>query len=180
MGGFEQDDLVALSLSKVQRPDPPSDLTRLVMARVADIETGFSPWRRWRRAQHAKQMSMGERRVFTTRRLMWGLAGVSAAAVLIFAIIGLPNVGRGTEATSGGATYAVSDSAAVQQFLQSETFLKLKSDPAAREALQTILANPSLAEALANPALAGALNDPALRKALASSSLRANVAAALR
>src|SRR5215510_2608392 len=142
MAGFEQDDLVGLSLAKVQRPDPPSDLAHAVMARVAEIETGFSPWRRWRRAQHAKQMSIGERRVFATRRLMWGLAGMSAAAVLILMVIGNPTVGRGTEATSGVATYAVTDPA-VQQFLQSETFLKLKNDPAARTALQTILANPS-------------------------------------
>lgn len=179
MAGFEQDDLVGLSLAKAHRPDPPSDLTRAVMARVAEIETGFSPWRRWRRRQHAKQMSMGERRVFAPRRLMWGLAGVSAAAVLILVILGNPTVGRGTEGTIGVATYAVSDPA-VQQFLQSETFLKLKNDPAARGALQTILANPALAEALANPALASALNDPALRKALANPSLRANVASALR
>ena len=122
---------------------------------------------------------MGESRVFATRRLMWGLAGVSAAAVLIFAVVGLPSVGRGTEGTIGVATYAVSDPA-VQQFLQSETFLKLKNDPSAREALQTILANPALAEALASPALVSALNDPALRKALASPALRANVASALR
>lgn len=179
MAGFEQDDLVGLSLAKVQSPDPPSDLTRVVMARVADIETGFSPWRRWRRAQHAKRMSMGERRVFATRRLMWGLAGMSAAAVLIFAVVGLPSVGRGTEGTIGVASYSASDQT-VQQFLQSETFLKLKNDPAARQALQTILTNPALAEALANPPLAGALNDPALRKALANPTLRANVAAALR
>ena len=178
MAGFEQDDLVGLSLAKVQHPDPPSDLSRAVMARVAEIETGFSPWRRWRRAQHAKRMSMGERRVFATRRLMWGVAGMSAAAVLIFAIVGLPKVGRGTEGTIGVATYAVSDPA-VQQFLQSEAFLKLKNDPSTRIALQTILANPALADALANPALAGALNDPALRKALSTPSLRANVSSAL-
>lgn len=179
MAGFEQDDLVGLSLAKVHRPDPPSDLTRAVMARVTEVEAGFSPWRRWRRTQHAKRMSMGERRVFATRQLMWGLAGVSAAAIVILIFIGNPTVGRGTEGTIGVATYAVSD-AAVQQFLQSETFQKLKNDPSAREALQTILANPTLAEALANPALAGALSDPALRKALANPSLRANVAAALK
>lgn len=179
MAGFEQDDLVGLSLAKVQHPDPPSDMTRAVMARVAEIETGFSTWRRWRRAHHAKQMSTGERRVFATRGLMWGLAGVGAAAIVILVIIGNPTVGRGTESTIGVATYAVTDPA-VQQFLQSETFLKLKNDASARAALQTILANPALADALANPALAGALNDPALRKALASPSLRANVESALR
>jgi hypothetical protein len=179
MAGFEQDDLVGLSLSKVHQPDPPSDLTRAVMARVAEVETGFSPWRRWRRAQHAKRMSMSERRVVATRRLMWGLAGMSAAAVIVLAIIGNPAVGRGTEGTIGVATYAVSDPA-VQQFLQSETFLKLKNNASTRAALQTILANPALAEALANPALVSALNDPALQKALANPSLRASVASALR
>ena len=104
---------------------------------------------------------------------------MSAAAVLILVFIGNPTVGRGTEGTIGVATYAVSD-AAVQQFLQSETFTKLKNDASTRAALQTILTNPALAEALSNPALAGALNDPALRKALANPTLRANVAAALK
>jgi hypothetical protein len=110
---------------------------------------------------------------------MWGLAGVSAAAIVVLVFIGNPTVGRGTEGTVGVATYAAADPA-VQQFLQSETFLKLKNDASTREALQTILTNPALAEALANPALTNALNDPALRKALASPALRANVAAALK
>lgn len=197
MAELERDDLVGLSLANVTSPEPPAELTRHIMLKVADVEANFSPWKRWRRAIRARRLSETEQRVLVTRRVLWSLAGLSAAAALIFVVIGLPNVGSGTEGTIGVANHAVADHD-LQQFLQSETFARIASDPAARAALQKILSNPDLAAALANPtvldalsdpsfiqavsrsALAPALANPVLRNALATPSLRANVAAALK
>ena len=73
---------------------------------------------------------------------MWGLAAAATITFAVFAMKGFPPAGYGTEGTIGAAKKyqaqqladkdVVLGDAAVQEFLQSDTFDRLMKDPNAR------------------------------------------------
>jgi hypothetical protein len=135
-----------------------------------------------------------------SRKVLWGVAAAAVIAIGYFAVRGIPPVGPGAEGTIGAAKRYQSEQiaakdvavegAAVQAFLQSESFDQLVRNPAARKALaddkvRAALASPGVAAALSNADLAAALSraevqaalaNPAIRSALASPDLAAALA----
>ena len=193
----EQDDPVVRILAQVSHPKPPKELTTDVMARVAAAEGQLSAWNRWRRASRALRLTnfrdpsrvdSRQRRYEGSRvikgeavmgkKIIWGIAGLGAAAILGFAVRGFPPTGPGTEATIGQAkrdqtpqvkqtdVKTKADDEKVQQFLQSDTFDKMIKDPSARVFLVEVSKNAALAQALKDPALVQALATPGFVDAL--------------
>jgi hypothetical protein len=135
-----------------------------------------------------------------SRKVLWGVAAAAVIAIGYFAVRGIPPVEPGAEGTIGAAKRYQSEQlaakdvavegAAVQAFLQSESFDQLVKNPAARKALaddkvRAALAAPGVAAALSNADLAAALSraevqaalaNPAIRSALASPDLAAALA----
>jgi hypothetical protein len=173
----ELDDLER-ALAQVDRPEPPAELTDAVMRRVADVEARFSGWRRWRRGRRSRQITnfLSRHRVSSDGRhaafqggvivrtkILWGVTGLAAMAIVTFFVFGYPPVDRtGTEATINqaqryqGATLSAKDVSVpdtdVQQFIQSDTFDRLLKDREAREALLAMFRNEELAQVMANAA----------------------------
>ncbi len=225
-----KDDPVERALGDVPRPNPPAGLAESVMKRVAAVEAGFSAWRRWRRSAKARRLTNflpGQRvgsdqtkreaasgwtdgqfeargGVIVRAKILWGVTGVAAAAIVSIFVLGYPPIGNsGTEGSIGqaqryqGATLSAKDISVpdtdVQQFIQSDTFDRLLKDREAREALLAMFRDPALAQALARPQvreLAGdraaleALNRPAVQTLFANAAARealtaSNVAALL-
>jgi hypothetical protein len=172
----ELDDLER-ALAEVDRPEPPANLTDAVMRRVADVEARLSGWRRWRRARRSRQITnfLSRHRVSSDGRhaafqggvivrtkILWGVTGLAAMAIVTFFVFGYPPVDRtGTEATINqaqryqGATLSAKDVSVpdtdVQQFIQSDTFDRLLKDREAREALLAMFKDADLAQVLAHP-----------------------------
>jgi hypothetical protein len=183
-----KDDPVERALGDVPRPNPPAGLAESIMKRVAAVEAGFSAWRRWRRSAKARRITNflpGQRvgsdqtkreassgwtdghleargGVIVRAKILWGVTGVAAAAIVSIFVFGYPPIGNsGTEGSIGqaqryqGATLSAKDISVpdtdVQQFIQSETFDRLLKDREAREALLAMFRNQELAMALALP-----------------------------
>jgi hypothetical protein len=131
-----------------------------------------------------------------TRKALWGVAGVAAIALGVFAVRGFPPVDRGAEGTIGAAQRAqtpqLSDKDVIlgdaegQAFMQSEIFDLLIKDEAARKiladaelrnalrdgAVSRAIADADLRSLMRHPAVRRALEDPAMRRALEDPELR--------
>ena len=212
-----KDDPVERALGDVPRPNPPAGLAESIMKRVAAVEAGFSAWRRWRRSTKARRITNflpGHRvgsdqtkreassgwtdgqleargGVIVRAKILWGVTGVAAAAIVSIFVLGYPPIGNsGTEGSIGqaqryqGATLSAKDISVpdtdVQQFIQSDTFDRLLKDREAREALMAMFRSQELAMALARPQVRELAADRASLEALnrpAVQALFANVAA---
>ena len=112
------------------------------------------------------------------RRLLWSVAGVAAVLVISFTMFGFPEVGPGTEGTSGGAQRYVGKQLSakdvkvadtdVQRFIQSDTFDRLIRNDVTRKALVKAFSDPMLAAALQNQKLVAALQDEEVRETLSN------------
>ena len=194
----EPNDLVDQALADANRPEPPADLTDAVMRRVTDVEAGLSGWRRWRRARRSRRITnfLSRARVDKDRqsafqggvivrtKILWGVTGLAAMAIVSFFVFGYPPVDRsGTEATINqaqryqGATLSAKDVSVpdtdVQQFIQSDTFDRLLKDKEAREALLAMFKDADAALALAHPAVRDLAVRPGALEALAKPSVQA-------
>jgi len=198
-----KDDPVEKALGDVPRPNPPAGLAESVMKRVAAVEAGFSAWRRWRRSAKARRLTnfLAGRRVSSDQtkreaasgwtdgqlearggvivraKILWGVTGVAAAAIVSIFVLGYPPIGNsGTEGSIGqaqryqGATLSAKDISVpdtdVQQFIQSDTFDRLLKDREAREALLAMFKDQALAQALARPTFRNVVADRAALEAL--------------
>lgn len=162
-----------------RQPELPPGFTASVMRKVHSLQSGFSAWRRWRRARLATNFSRGigvdpiqsqSRRapadkggVTVGKKILWGAMGLGAAAVVSMFILGIPPVGPGTEATVGAAKRyqgarmgdkdVVVGSMDVQKFLQTDTFDRIMKNDAARNFLIKASQDLELQKVLFNPAL---------------------------
>ena len=198
-----KDDPVERALGDVPRPNPPAGLAESVMKRVAAVEAGFSAWRRWRRSAKARRMTnfqpghrvgsdqtkledsngwTGEQfaargGVIVRTKILWGVTGVAAAAIVSIFVFGYPPIGNsGTEGSIGqaqryqGATLSAKDISVpdtdVQQFIQSDTFDRLLKDSTARAALMAMFKDQQLAMALSRPQVRELAADRAALEAL--------------
>lgn len=198
-----KDDPVERALGDVPRPNPPAGLAESVMKRIAAVEAGFSAWRRWRRSAKARRLTNflpGQRvgsdqtkreasigwtdghfgargGVIVRAKILWGVTGVAAAAIVSIFVLGYPPIGNsGTEGSIGqaqryqGATLSAKDISVpdtdVQQFIQSDTFDRLLKDREAREALLAMFKDANLAQALARPTFRNLAADRAALEAL--------------
>lgn len=205
-----KDDPVEKALGDVPRPNPPAGLAESVMKRVAAVEAGFSAWRRWRRSAKARRLTNflpGQRvgsdqtkreaasgwtdgqleargGVIVRAKILWGVTGVAAAAIVSIFVLGYPPIGNsGTEGSIGqaqryqGATLSAKDISVpdsdVQQFIQSDTFDRLLKDREAREALLAMFKNQELAQALALPQVRYLAADRAALEALGKPAVHA-------
>jgi hypothetical protein len=198
------------ALAQMDRPEPPAGLTEAVMRGVADVEAGLSGWRRWRRARRSRQITnfLSRHRVsrdgqhafqggvIVRTKILWGVTGLAAMAIVTFFVFGYPPVDRtGTEATINqaqryqGATLSMKDVSVpdtdVQQFIQSDTFDRLLKDKTAREALIAMfrdeeaamaLARPGIAEIAARPGAVEAMGRPAVQGLFANAAARKSFA----
>jgi hypothetical protein len=192
---------------------PPLGLRAGVMRRIHDAQAAMSLWRRWRRAGRATNLLRAagvdpasieivtdNRRSAVTgeiimRKIVWGIAGVGAVAVVGFVWFGYSPTGPGTEGTVGGAqryqaapagdkSAALGDMS-VQAFLQTDTFDRLTKNPdthailqkaATDPAFQKALTEPAFLAALANPNFQKAFADPAMQKAMANAAFQKAIA----
>ena len=112
------------------------------------------------------------------KKLLWSVAGVAAVLVISFTMFGFPQVGPGTEGTSGGAQRYVGKQLSakdvkvadtdVQRFIQSDTFDRLMRNDVTRKALVKAFSDPMIAAALQNPTFVKALQDEEVREALSN------------
>lgn len=205
-----KDDPVERALGDVPRPNPPAGLAESVMKRVAAVEAGFSAWRRWRRSAKARRLTNflpGQRvgsdqtkreaangwtdgqfeargGVIVRAKILWGVTGVAAAAIVSIFVLGYPPIGNsGTEGSIGqaqryqGATLSAKDISVpdtdVQQFIQSDTFDRLLKDREAREALLAMFKDPQLGMALSRPQVRTLAADRAALEALGRPTIQA-------
>ena len=132
MSDHDPDHITRL-LDELGPAEPPADFTAGVMARLANSRSSAKgrvvPFKK------GKEITM-------IRKVMWGLAAVATITLGVFLVKGFPPVGGGTEGTIGAAKQyqaqqladkdVVLGDAAVQEFLQSDTFDRLIKDPNAR------------------------------------------------
>lgn len=100
------------------------------------------------------------------KKVLWSLAAAAAVALVALRVVGYPPVKEGTEATIGAAQrYQAPQIAAsdvkvedqqFQDFLQSDLFRQLASDPVAQDALKNEDLQRALADASVRAALARA------------------------
>src|SRR5258706_5671942 len=167
MTEFDPHHDVSRLLDELGAADPPPGFARSVMARIRDEQAASKKTIRFKREDRPM-----------TRKVMWGLATAAAITLAVFAIKGFPPVGRGAEGTIGAAQKyqapqiadkdVVLGDAAVQEFLQSDTFERVMNDVDAR----SLLADAGVRSALENAELRKALEDPEIRASLTSAELR--------
>jgi hypothetical protein len=158
-------DRVTALLNELKEADPaPSGLVREVM------ETIESKRRR------GVGLRPGETRM--AKKVLIGLATAAAAVIVVFATVGWPPAGSGTEGTIGAAKRHQAQQLtaadvklgdpAVQEFLQSDLGARLMKDSQAR----SLLGNAGVREVLANAQLRELLSVASVREVLARSELR--------
>ena len=181
------------TLDALTPAEPPADLAPAIMRQVSASAGRFSAWRKWRRAARARQLTnfFTRQRVYRHvrgrvvpkggvmgKKLLWSVAGVAAVLVISFTMFGFPQVGPGTEGTSGGAQRYVGKQLSakdvqvadtdVQRFIQSDTFDRLMRNDVTRKALVKAFSDPVLAAALQNKKLITALQDEEVRETLSN------------
>lgn len=215
----------ALDAARASQPDVPASLPTTVMARVEAADRSLTAWDRSRRASASRRITnfLTRSRVDSTKpnqwrptaagggtivakKILWGVTGIAAAAIIAFAVFGYPPAIPGTEGTVGAAkryqgSQMTSDDVGVgtdviQDFMQSETFDYLLKNPDTRsalhaavthEALANVLSDAEAIKTLASPEavrlfsqaeLADALADPELRVLFARADVQAMLASA--
>ena len=189
---------LATLLDSLGPAEPPADLLHHVLARIAAPaatpaparETGarVSPFSaRPKPHEQAAPAAQGDSQM--GRKVMWSVAAAAVLALVAMKFMGYPPTGPGAEGTIGAAAryqapqigdqdVAVApDEAAVQAFMQSETFDLLVKDDNARALLgdasfRTLLASPEFMKALADPQIRTALASPRLAHYLSDPDLR--------
>jgi len=168
----------ALGEIHARQPQPPPGFTASIMRRVQAIQGNLSAWRRWHRARRATNFSYTAGVVssqsqygrpaavsggaIVSKKILWGVVGLGAAAAVSMFFLGIPPVGDGTAGTIGAAKRyqgaAMSDKdvktgpMAVQAFIQSETFDRILKKPALRNIMIKVAKDPKLQKAFSDPA----------------------------
>ena len=190
----ESDRQLSQMLDELGPADLPADFTRNVMTRIRNNHVTV----------HRSHSLSNRKGTAMTRKAMWGLAAAAAILLAIFVVRGFPPAGQGTESTIGAAQryqapqIAESDvvlgDAAVQEFIQSDTFERAIADPEVRSLLadariasamqdqefRRSILDADARAALLNPDLHRLFSNPAARKAFESSEFRSVFAAELR
>jgi hypothetical protein len=192
---------------RAREPEPPAGFVAVVMRRIEAVQESLPFWRRLRRRQIAfrttnllerqrvntASSSFGQRNTRETtggegsmmKKVLFTMAAIGAAAIVSSVWFGFPPVGRGTDATVGGAqryqasaapTVAPDANTSVQALLQTDTFDRLMKNKDTRALLHKAASDPALGRALAEPALARALADPSFEKALSEPALARAIA----
>jgi len=169
----------ALEDARSGQPQPPPGFTATVMRRIGAIQSGLSPWRRWRRGRQAtnfsraagvgsNQSQYGRPAAVTggatvSKKILWGVVGLGSTAAIAMFFLGIPPIGDGTAGTIGAAKRfqgaAMSDKdvvtgpMAVQTFMQSETFDRILKNAALRNVLVKVSKDAKLQKAFSDPAL---------------------------
>ena len=102
-----------------RQPQPPPGFTASIMRRIEAIQSSLSPWRRWHRARRATNFSYTGGVVsnqsqhgrpaavsggaIVSKKILWGVVGLGAAAAVSVFFLGIPPVGDGTAGTIGAA-----------------------------------------------------------------------------
>lgn len=182
----ESDRQLSQMLDELGPAGPPAGFTRNVMARIRNNHITI----------HRSHSLSNRKGTAMTRKAMWGLAAAAAILLAIFVVRGFPPAGQGTESTIGAAQRyqapQIADSdvvlgdAAVQEFIQSDTFERAINDPDVRAlladarvyaALQQAdfrrdLLDAEVRDSLARAELLQAFSNPDVRRALDSQELR--------
>lgn len=179
---YEADDILQQSLGKsaMRNAGPPPELTATVMRQVAEIQKRLSPWQRWKRARRAAGLSrrLPRSRVEALRsqpgwstqagsgllagaraKVLIGLATAAVVLIAVFAVVGFPPGGRGTEGAIGAGSRDRIEPAELQQFLQSDSWGRLTKSKAMRAELSRILSDRALASALSRPEIVATLGN---------------------
>ena len=169
------------------QPQLPPGFTATIMRRVHAVQGSLSSWRRWHRARRATNFSYTAGVVsnqsqhgrpaavsggaIVSKKILWGVVGLGAAAAVSVFFLGIPPVGDGTAGTIGAAKRfqgaAMSDKdvktgpMAVQTFIQSETFDRILKKPALRNIMIKVAKDPKLQKAFSDPALIEMFGNPA-------------------
>lgn len=177
----------ALGEINARQPQLPPGFTASIMRRVQAIQGNLSSWRRWHRARRATNFSYTAGVVssqsqhgrpaavsggaIVSKKILWGVVGLGAAAAVSMFFLGIPPVGDGTAGTIGAAKRyqgaAMSDKdvktgpMAVQRFIQSESFDRILKRPALRNIMIKVSKDPKLQKAFADPALIEMFTNPA-------------------
>jgi len=180
----------ALGEINARQPQLPPGFTASIMRRVQAIQSNLSSWRRWHRARRATNFSYTAGVVssqsqhgrpaavsggaIVSKKILWGVVGLGAAAAVSMFFLGIPPVGDGTAGTIGAAKRyqgaAMSDKdvktgpMAVQAFIQSETFDRILKKPALRNIMIKVAKDPKLQKAFSDPAFIEMFTDPAFQE----------------
>jgi hypothetical protein len=183
---YEADDILRQSLGKsaMRNAGPPSELTATVMRQVAEIQKRLSPWQRWKRARRAAGLSrrLPRSRVEAPRpshagsgllagaraKVLIGLATAAVVLIAVYAGVGFPPGGRGTEGAIGAGSRERIEPAELQQFLQSDSWGRLTKSKEMRAGLSRILSDRALASALSRPEVVATLGNADFAAALSS------------
>jgi len=164
-----------LTEANAGQPQLPPGFRASVMRRIEAIQGSVSVWRRWRRAWRATNISYSAPAAVTGRagvskRILWGVAGVGAAAAVAVFFLGIPPIGDGTAGTIGaakrfqGAAMSEKDvktgPMAVQKFIQSESFDRILKNATLRNIMIKVSKDPELQKAFTDPAVIEALAEP--------------------
>ena len=176
----------ALGEFQARQPQLPPAFTASIMRRVQAIQGNLSSWRRWHRARRATNFSYTAGVVssqsqhgrpaavsggaIVSKKILWGVVGLGAAAAVSMFFLGIPPVGDGTAGTIGAAKRfqgaAMSDKdvktgpMAVQAFIQSESFDRILKKPALRNIMIKVAKDPKLQKAFSDPALIEMFTNP--------------------
>lgn len=171
---FEQLQRLAGDLRAMGAVDAPADLKGHVMRDVA-----ARPMTPTVGASAAPGMRTGET---MSKKLILGIAATIAAALGLYAALGGSVPPQGAEGTIGaakryqGQQMSASDvtlgDQALQSFLQSPAFDKLRRDPAARATFQKVVTNANFAELMKSAYLSQLLSDAQLSKVAFNAELR--------
>ena len=163
----ESDRRLSEMLDELGPADPPADFTRNVIGRIRNNHVTI----------HRSHSLSNRKGTAMTRKAMWGLAAAAAILLAIFVVRGFPPAGEGTESTIGAAQRyqapQIADSdvvlgdAAVQEFIQSDTFERAINDPDVR----ALLADARIGAALQDQELVNALRQGDNRAALMNADL---------
>ena len=166
-------DPIARLLDELGPAEPPADFTAGVMAGLADT----------RSSANGRVVPFQGKGITMIRKVMWGLAAVATITLGVFLLKGFPPVGGGTEGTIGAAKKyqaqqladkdVVLGDAAVQEFLQSDTFDRLIKDPNARN----LIADARMHAELQDSGFRSAIANAEIRTALANADFRNALAA---
>ena len=177
----------ALEKIHARQPELPPGFTASIMRRVHAIQGSLSSWRRWHRARRATNFSDTAGVVsnqsqhgrpaavsgggIVSKKILWGVVGLGAAAAVSMFFLGIPPVGDGTAGTIGaakrfqGATMSEKDvktgPMAVQKFIQSESFDRIVKNAKLRNIMIKVAKDPKLQKAFADPALIEMFTNPA-------------------
>ena len=167
MTDHQSDRQLSQMLDELGPADPPADFTRNVMGRIRNNHVTI----------HRNHSLSNRKGTAMTRKAMWGLAAAAAILLAVFVVRGFPPAGEGTESTIGAAQRyqapQIADSdvvlgdAAVQEFIQSDTFERAINDPDVR----ALLADARGRAALQDRDLRGALLEADSRAALTNADL---------